>query len=197
MGPGRPPRRQQAPPGALRRLSDWADDACIPREGQGYRDANHAVHSQILQGSRTASRAWAAGTGNVAAQKLRSAEGAFDLLQNFKNIESRKAIHEQMMDKFKNILQQFGCAVSGHPALLCCCAWLTVGVRAQTRGRARQVHLPGTEGPPAHALRQHGERRARSVRLSADEWRTGLADRARISRPCRARWCGAARCTTG
>jgi dynein axonemal heavy chain len=40
--------------------------------------------------------------------KLRSAEGAFDLLQNFKNIESRQAIQEQMMEKFSNILLQYG-----------------------------------------------------------------------------------------
>eukprot|EP01084_Bolivina_argentea_P019522 36286_1 len=41
-------------------------------------------------------------------QKLRSAEGAFDLLLDFKNIECRKSIQEQMMKKFKDILVQFG-----------------------------------------------------------------------------------------
>eukprot|EP01083_Nonionella_stella_P249956 863753_1 len=41
-------------------------------------------------------------------QKLRSAEGAFDLLLDFKNIECRKSIQEQMMKKFRDILVQFG-----------------------------------------------------------------------------------------
>ena len=38
---------------------------------------------------------------------LRSAEGAFDMLQNFKNIRSREAINSQMMMKFKEILATF------------------------------------------------------------------------------------------
>lgn len=40
-------------------------------------------------------------------QKLRSAEGAFNLLQNFKNIESRESIQKQMMEKFSDILLQY------------------------------------------------------------------------------------------
>jgi dynein heavy chain len=40
-------------------------------------------------------------------QKLRSAEGAFDLLQNFKNIESRESIRQLMMEKFTDILIQY------------------------------------------------------------------------------------------
>lgn len=40
-------------------------------------------------------------------QKLRSAEGAFDLLQNFKNIQSRQSIRTQMMEKFTDILIQY------------------------------------------------------------------------------------------
>jgi hypothetical protein len=39
--------------------------------------------------------------------KLRSAEGAFELLLNFRNIRSRKSINEQMMSKFKDILFQY------------------------------------------------------------------------------------------
>ena len=38
---------------------------------------------------------------------LRSAEGAFDMLQNFKNIRSREAINRQMMMKFKEIVMTF------------------------------------------------------------------------------------------
>lgn len=38
---------------------------------------------------------------------LRSAEGAFDMLQNFKHIRSRNAINAQMMQKFKDILVQY------------------------------------------------------------------------------------------
>ncbi len=40
-------------------------------------------------------------------QKLRSAEGAFDLLTNFKNIECRDSIRSQMLDKFTNVLEQY------------------------------------------------------------------------------------------
>lgn len=40
-------------------------------------------------------------------QRLRSAEGAFELLQNFKKIESKGAIKEQMASKLNDILQQF------------------------------------------------------------------------------------------
>ncbi|ETO20533.1 hypothetical protein RFI_16685 [Reticulomyxa filosa] len=40
-------------------------------------------------------------------QKLRSAEGAFNLLQDFKNIECRKSIQQQMMLKFSDILVHY------------------------------------------------------------------------------------------
>lgn len=40
-------------------------------------------------------------------RRLRSAEGAFELLQNFKQIESKGAIKEQMASKLNDILQQF------------------------------------------------------------------------------------------
>ena len=39
---------------------------------------------------------------------LRSAEGAFDMLLNFRHIRSREAINSQMMKKFNDILLQFG-----------------------------------------------------------------------------------------
>ena len=41
-------------------------------------------------------------------QSLRSAEGAFDMLLNFKHIRSREAINNQMMQKFRDILVQYG-----------------------------------------------------------------------------------------
>ncbi|KAL3856163.1 hypothetical protein ACJMK2_010948 [Sinanodonta woodiana] len=40
-------------------------------------------------------------------QSLRSAEGAFDMLLNFKHIRSREAINAQMMQKFRDILVQY------------------------------------------------------------------------------------------
>ena len=40
-------------------------------------------------------------------KKLRSAEGALDLLRSFKSIKSEGAIGRQMMDKFSDILEQF------------------------------------------------------------------------------------------
>jgi len=40
--------------------------------------------------------------------KLRSSEGAFDFLQNFQVIKSRKKIQKQLMDKFSAILNQYG-----------------------------------------------------------------------------------------
>jgi hypothetical protein len=40
-------------------------------------------------------------------RKLRSAEGAFELLSNFRSIESRGAIQQQMMNKLVDILEQF------------------------------------------------------------------------------------------
>ena len=39
--------------------------------------------------------------------QLRSAEAAFHLLQNFRNIQSREAIQKRMMEKFTNILTQY------------------------------------------------------------------------------------------
>uniref|UniRef100_A0A2C9JWZ0 AAA+ ATPase domain-containing protein n=1 Tax=Biomphalaria glabrata TaxID=6526 RepID=A0A2C9JWZ0_BIOGL len=41
-------------------------------------------------------------------QSLRSAEGAFDMLLNFRHLRSREAINNQMMQKFKDILVQYG-----------------------------------------------------------------------------------------
>jgi len=38
---------------------------------------------------------------------LRSAEGAFEMLLNFKHIRSRESINSQMMRKFNDILAQF------------------------------------------------------------------------------------------
>lgn len=40
-------------------------------------------------------------------QSLRSAEGAFDMLHNFKNIRARDAINSTMMKKFNDILSTF------------------------------------------------------------------------------------------
>ncbi|KAJ3134855.1 Dynein heavy chain 10, axonemal [Physocladia obscura] len=40
-------------------------------------------------------------------KKLRSAEGAFDLLQNIKNIKSRESINSQLMGKWYEILDQY------------------------------------------------------------------------------------------
>ncbi|CAM9101409.1 unnamed protein product [Chrysoparadoxa australica] len=40
-------------------------------------------------------------------QKLRSAEGAFELVQNFKNIQSRESINQQINERYKDILQQY------------------------------------------------------------------------------------------
>lgn len=40
-------------------------------------------------------------------QQLRSAEGAFDLLQKFKHVRSREAINNQMLMKFDNILESY------------------------------------------------------------------------------------------
>ena len=44
---------------------------------------------------------------NQSFQSLRSAEGAFDMLHNFKNIRSRDTINATMMKKFNEILTQF------------------------------------------------------------------------------------------
>lgn len=40
-------------------------------------------------------------------KKLRSAEGAFDMLQNIKNLKSRDAINKQLMSKWYEILDQY------------------------------------------------------------------------------------------
>jgi dynein heavy chain len=40
-------------------------------------------------------------------RKLRSAEGAFDLLQNFQTIQSRDSINRQMMEKYNDTLLQY------------------------------------------------------------------------------------------
>ncbi|RKO94122.1 dynein heavy chain and region D6 of dynein motor-domain-containing protein [Blyttiomyces helicus] len=44
-------------------------------------------------------------------KKLRSAEGAFDLLQNIKNIKSRESINTQLMGKWYEILDQYASEV--------------------------------------------------------------------------------------
>lgn len=44
---------------------------------------------------------------NASFKKLRSAEGAFDLLLNIKNIKSREAINNLLMQKFNDILEQY------------------------------------------------------------------------------------------
>ncbi len=46
-------------------------------------------------------------------QSLRSAEGAFDMLHNFKHIRARDAINATMMKKFKEILATFEKEVDG------------------------------------------------------------------------------------
>ena len=40
-------------------------------------------------------------------QKLRSAEGAFELVENFRNIQSRESINTQINERYKDILQQY------------------------------------------------------------------------------------------
>ena len=44
---------------------------------------------------------------NQSFKKLRSAEGAFEMLLRFKNIRSREAINSEMMKKFTDILLQY------------------------------------------------------------------------------------------
>ena len=44
---------------------------------------------------------------NQSFKKLRSAEGAFDMLLRFRNIRSREAINTEMMKKFTDILTQY------------------------------------------------------------------------------------------
>jgi len=51
---------------------------------------------------------------------LRSAEGAFEMLLNFRHIRSRDAINSQMMRKFNDILAQFDKEVAASRALHTC-----------------------------------------------------------------------------
>ena len=44
---------------------------------------------------------------NESFQSLRSAEGAFDMLHNFKNVHARDSINATMMKKFSEILSTF------------------------------------------------------------------------------------------
>ena len=44
---------------------------------------------------------------NQSFKKLRSAEGAFDMLLRFKNVRSREVINSEMMKKFTDILSQY------------------------------------------------------------------------------------------
>ncbi|OMJ92498.1 hypothetical protein SteCoe_4738 [Stentor coeruleus] len=45
---------------------------------------------------------------DLAFKKLRSAEGAFDLIQNLKNVRTRESIKEQMQKKYTDILIKYG-----------------------------------------------------------------------------------------
>lgn len=45
---------------------------------------------------------------DTAFRQLRSAEGAFDLLLKFQNMQSRDSIKQQLMDKFDAVLAQYG-----------------------------------------------------------------------------------------
>ena len=45
---------------------------------------------------------------DTAFKKLRSAEGAFDLIQNLKSVKTRESIKEQMQKKFTDILTKYG-----------------------------------------------------------------------------------------
>ena len=49
---------------------------------------------------------------NSSFENLRSAEAAFDLLQRFRNIESRDSINKQMMEKFDDILTRLDVELS-------------------------------------------------------------------------------------
>jgi dynein heavy chain len=44
---------------------------------------------------------------DVSFNNLRSAEGAFDLLQNFKNLKSRASINDQMKVKYADVLKRY------------------------------------------------------------------------------------------
>ena len=50
-------------------------------------------------------------------RKLRSAEAAFELLENFKSIKSQGAIRKQMMNKMNDILQQFSREIDATAAI--------------------------------------------------------------------------------
>ena len=54
---------------------------------------------------------------NDSFESLRSAEGAFDMLHNFKHIRARESINETMMRKFDQILDQYGKEVCTY---VCC-----------------------------------------------------------------------------
>jgi dynein heavy chain len=45
---------------------------------------------------------------NRAFKELRSAEGAFNLIQNLKNIDTRDRIEEEMQHKYSDILKRYG-----------------------------------------------------------------------------------------
>ena len=59
---------------------------------------------------------------------LRSAEGAFDMLHNFKHIRSRDAINSTMMKKFNEILTQFEKEVCMY-VYVCMCVCVCVCLR--------------------------------------------------------------------
>jgi len=86
---------------------------------------------------------------DVSFQKLRSAEGAFELWENFNNIEHRKAIQEQMMEKFSNILQQYGYGTPLYPRVMLNLLLLTYDLRVQKRGSAGARHLRAEQGQAA------------------------------------------------
>lgn len=44
---------------------------------------------------------------NITFQDLRSAEGAFELLQNFKNIQTLDAISDRLQKKYSDVLEQY------------------------------------------------------------------------------------------
>ena len=91
-------------------------------------------------------------------RRLRSAEGAFELLQNFKKIESKGAIKEQMASKLQDILEQFAREID------------TVGANfAEHRCASWPVSMPDVEcmclPSCRHALGSHLQRL-----LSASLW---------------------------
>ena len=54
---------------------------------------------------------------NSAFKDLRSAESAFDLIQNFKNLDTRERIDKQMQQKYSDILKRYGQEVDQMDAL--------------------------------------------------------------------------------